>query len=482
MNRILHSRSSRAAVIAITAASLLAGCAQFSPDGGMFVVANTVRDELGKDVVAIRSQQDADSSRSTVQALLKRSLTADNAVQIALLTNRGLQAAFHDLALAEAERVGDSLPPNPSVSLSRIAGPFEIEIERRIVADIIGFATLPFRSEIAAARFHRAQLRAILETVRTAAETRRAYYRAVGARELVGYLSQAQQATETMTQFAKRLGETGAMNKLDQARELAFYAELSAQLATARQRATTEREALIRRMGLWGPDLKFKLPGTLPNLPRQVSSLANIEVDAIRRRIDLQMGRIELAALARSYGLTEATRFISFLDAGYAGKVLKERETGGRSRERGFELELEIPIFDFGEVRVREAEARYMAAVNRLLELAVNVRSEARDAYRVYRSSYDIASHYRREVLPLRKIITDEAQLRYNAMLIDVFALLAESRQRITATTAAIEAKRDFWLAATNLGTAILGGGSAEASTGAAGPQMTSAAPGGAGH
>src|SRR5206468_1504543 len=81
--------------------------------------------------------------------------------------------------------------------------------------------------------------------------------------------------------------------------------------------------------------------------------------------------------------------------------------------------------FDFGEVRVRQAEATYMQAANRLLELAVNVRSQARDAYRIYRSSYDLAGHYQREVLPLRKIISDETLLRYNAMLIDVFSLLA---------------------------------------------------------
>jgi outer membrane protein TolC len=459
----------------------LGGCAQFSPDGGMGVVSATVQQELGKEVLAIRSQDGADTSRGLVQSLLRRPLSADHAVQIALLNNRGLQAAFSELALAEAEKVGDSLPPNPSVSLSRIAGPLEIEIERRIVTDIVALATLPFRSELAAERFRRAQLRAILETVRTAAETRRAYYRAVAGRELVGYLTQSQQATDTMTQFAKRLGETGAMNKLDQARELAFFAELTAQLASARQRATSDREALIRRMGLWGPDLDFKLPSALPPLPGRVRTLANIEVEAIRRRIDLQMGRIELAALARSYGLTQATRFVSFLDAGYADKILKERSTGERSRERGFELELEIPIFDFGEVRVREAEAKYMAAVNRLLELAVNIRSEARDAHGTYRSSYDIASHYAREVLPLRKIITDEAQLRYNGMLIDVFGLLTESRQRIAATTAAIEARRDFWLADTNLGTAVLGGGNAEG-PGAAASQLSSAAPTGAGH
>ena len=60
-------------------------------------------------------------------------------------------------------------------------------------------------------------------------------------------------------------------------------------------------------------------------------------------------------------------------------------------------------------------------------------------------------AHYQREVLPLRKIISDETLLRYNAMQIDVFALLTEARQRIAATAAAIEAQRDFWLASTNL-------------------------------
>ena len=150
-----------------------------------------------------------------------------------------------------------------------------------------------------------------------------------------------------------------------------------------------------------------------------------IEVEAVRRRVDLQMSRVELDTLAKSFGLTQATRFINILEGGYASKLEKDKETGESARLRGFDVTLQVPLFDFGEIRVRHAEANYMQAVNRLLELAVNVRSEARDAYRVYRSSYEVAGHYQREVLPLRKIISDETLLRYNAMQIDVFALLA---------------------------------------------------------
>jgi outer membrane protein TolC len=92
----------------------------------------------------------------------------------------------------------------------------------------------------------------------------------------------------------------------------------------------------------------------------------------------------------------------------------------------------------------------------------VNVRSEARDAFSVYRSTYDIARHYQREVLPLRKIISDEMQLRFSSMQVDVFALLSEARQRIVALRAAIEARRDFWLAQSELQTAVNGGGASD--------------------
>ena len=440
----------------------------------MGVVATIAEQELKKDVVAVRSAEEAEAANAIIRRLLDRPFTADAAVQIALLNNRGLQSAYDELAAADAARVGESLPPNPTFSWRRIQQGLALESEMQLVTNIIALATLPARSEIAAERFHQAQLRAAEETLRVAHEARRAYYRAVALRELARFLAESQSAAETATQFARRLGETGAMNKLDQAREQVFYADLTAQLAIARQRESSEREALIRAMGLWGTSLDFKLPNALPALPRRAQSLAGIEVEAVRRRVDLQVRRVELDLLAKSYGLTQATRFINLLNAGYADKL--EKRADERILMRGFDLQLQIPLFDFGEVRVREAEAAYMQGVNRLLELAVNVRSQARDAYRTYRSAYDIAGHYQREVLPLRKIISDETLLRYNAMLIDVFSLLAEARLRIAATIAAIEAKRDFWLAAVDLKAATVGGGMSGNRTGASRPTSDSSA------
>lgn len=435
----------------------LSGCASFSPDGGMTFVSDITATAIKKDVAFVRSEDDAERTDVAVRRLLARTLTVDAAAQIALLNNKGLQAAYNELALAETDLVQESLPPNPVFSISRISGDGAYEIERQVVGDILALATLPFRSEIARDRFHQAQLKAALETLRLAAEVRRAYFRAVGANEMVGLLTDAKSTAETTAQLATKLGETGSMNKLDQAREQVFYAETTAELASARQEAASWRERLARLMALWDSDLNFRLPDRLSPLPLRPVALPLIEADAIGHRIDLQIARLQLVALAKSLDLTQATRFVTLLDLAGVDKRTHDPDTPP-FRERGFDVQFQIPIFDGGELRVRQAVETYNLAFNRLTEQAINVRSEARDAYRSYRSSYDIASHYQREILPLRQIITEEMQLRFSSMQVDVFALLTEARQRIVSLRAAINAKREFYLAQSKLQTAVNGG------------------------
>jgi outer membrane protein TolC len=470
----------RGIAVVLIGGLLLCACKTLSPDGGMDAVADIAGDAGNGKVLAVRTPEQAAVARAKIAQLLSRPLTARAAVQVALLNNRGLQAAYNELGIAEAAMVEASLPPSPTLSLQRISGDVETEIERRIVGDILALATLPARTEIAGDRFRQAQLRAAAATLQTAAETRRTYYRSIAAAELVGFLEQAAASAQTTSELAKRLGESGAMNKLDQAREQVFYAEITAQLAKARQQAAGERERLVRAMGLWGSDLAFKIPNALPPLPGRPRSAPTVETQAVAHSIDLQIGRIELDALAKSFGLTQATRFLNLLDLSAVGKTTIDKPTGRRIRDVGFDAEVQIPLFDFGEARVREAGETYMQAVNRLAEMAVNARSQAREAYQAYRSSYDIAAHYRNEVLPLRKIISDEMLLRYNAMMIDVFGLLIEARERIASTTQGVEAERDFWLAAVDLDAAVLGGG-ISANPGE-GSSMSSASGGADGH
>src|SRR5690606_23882284 len=141
-------------------------------------------------------------------------------------------------------------------------------------------------------------------------------------------------------------------------------------------------------------------PATLPER-------TDLEAQAIARRIDVRIARLEADGLARSYGLTQATRFVNVLEAGWQGK----RETGAPTA-RGYEISITVPIFDFGTTKAAQAEHTYMAAVHRLAETAVAARSEVRERYEEYRLAWDLVQHYRRTVVPGRKAISDEQLLR----------------------------------------------------------------------
>lgn len=443
----------------------LSACASLSPDGGMSVPAGIAASHLRKDVVALRSEDDEARSSERVARLLKRPLTADAAVEIALSNNRGLQAAYNGLGIADAVRVQQSLPPRPSFEISRLSGAAELEIERQIVGSVLALATLPARTEIANARFHQAQLAAALETMRVAAEARRAYYRTIAAQQKVALLRNAGEASATSAELSRRMKESGAMSKLDLSRQQLLHAELSAERARAEMRASSERERLIRVLGLPGADRTFSVPASLPALPPRPLAMRAVEQKALDERIDLRMARAEVEMLAKSYGLTSATRFVNVLEAGYLDKKVEERPSGEHKHQSGFAVTFEVPLFDFGAARVSEAEQTYLQAVNRLAQKAVDVRSQAREAYRGYRLSHDIAARYQREVLPLRKAMSEEQMLRYGAMQVDVFTLLSDMRQQIAARAAAVDAQRDYWLASTELSAAIVGGNAAGGDT-----------------
>jgi outer membrane protein TolC len=432
-------------------AIFLSGCASFSADGGLDAVSSMTQERIGQPV---RLSKNVAADDTQLNALLSKPLSADSAVQIALMNNRGLKASLADLGMSEADLVQAGRLNNPSFSFGRISGGGQTEIDRSIMFDLAGLLTMPARRGVEQRRFEQAKLLAASQAVQLAADTRRAYFTAVSAQQTVRYMEQVSSAAEASAELAQRMAKVGNWSKLDQAREQAFYADAMAQLARSRHSATAAREQLTRQLGVWGQHTAFTLPERLPDLPNAAKEIDDAEAQAMSQRLDVQMARRGAGASAHALGLTKATGFINVLDAGYANK-----STTGVPRENGYQISLELPIFRWGGARTAKAEAQYMQAVNRTAAVAVRARSEVREAYSGYRTTYDLARHYRDQVVPLRKRISDEVLLRYNGMLASVFELLADSRDQVTSVNAAIEAQRDFWIAETDLQSAINGSG-----------------------
>jgi outer membrane protein TolC len=475
-------------ILALSAPLFVSACVTAAdglddPLAGFQTVSTRTASVTGKETVWVQSSAEARALAERVTALVRgKTLGPDLAVQVALLNNKGLQAAYADVGLSSAELWQESLLVNPRVSVGIMGINAGRTVETAVVSNILALATRPRRMAVADARFRQAQLRAAEATLRLAADTRRAWIDAVAAWERVAYLNRAQAAADAASALAEKLGQTGAFTKTGQAREHVFYAELAGQTAEARLQARMAKEALTRLMGLWGFDVDYQVPNALPSLPSNPLARKDIEAQALRNRVDLEIAKLELEALALSYGLTEATRYVSDLELVTGAEIEREETEGGGTETKvslNAELEFVIPIYDSGQARMRKAELAYMQAANLLAERAVNVRSEARSAYDGYRSTHDIARHYRANVVPLRTTIEEESLLTYNGMITNTFELLADTRAKVNSIMLSLNAKRQFWLADVNLGTAVHGGGGSAPSGGGA---ETAAAEDGGGH
>ena len=428
------------------------GCATVAPDAGVAAVEALARDRLGTRATLPRTGGDPNPSIAATRALLAQPVTVDNAVQIALLNNAGVKASLAELGISDADLVQAGRIPNPRFTFSNKRNSDITTIDRTLMVSVMSLLTMPLAQQVAGRQNEAVQLQVAAEIVALAGATRRAWFAAVAAQESVKYFEQVKLAAEAAAELAAQMYKVGNFSKLSQMREQVFYADATAQLARARLAVSIERERLTRLMGLNGADLDYRLPERLPDLPAAAIARIDAEQTAMDRRLDVLMAKRGNDAMAANLGLTKATRFINVFEIGYTNE-----SNTGEKRQNGYEIDIEIPLFDWGDAKLARAQAAYMQSAYRLQAAALAAQSEVRASYQTYRTAWDIARHYREEIVPLRKRIADENVLRYNGMQIGVFELLADAREQVASVNASIDALREFWIAETNLQLALNG-------------------------
>ncbi|TWO68699.1 TolC family protein [Caenimonas sedimenti] len=450
----------------------LAGCA--APDMEAAVseanalagpVSGRAKAELQRDVT-----QREEAARLASE-LLSKPLTADGATQLALANSPAFQAALADSwgELAQARQRG--LPGGVAFSFERLREGADLELGRLLSVGLFELITLPQRARVSQIQSEQARIRMAGAIVDQAANARQAWVRAVAAREVEVYAVQVKEAAEASAELARRMQQVGNFTRLQAARQHLFYADATSRLATARQAAVSSREALARQLGLTGAQARdLKLPERLPDLPKAPKGPEEVSKALASQRLDARLARLELEAAGRSRGVDLASSLLD-VELG-ARRDTRFEGNGGRSTTRGWELELRLPVFDWGSTRSAALDARSLAAANRYEAVTRAASSQARESYSAYRTAFDQAKHQRDEMVPLRKTISEENVLRYNGMLIGVFELLADARDQVSGVISAIEAQRDFWLADASLSATLIGrpvAGAAASATSAGG-------------
>lgn len=442
-------------MLLLTTAMLLAGCAAGPHDNSFAAVQSLAIDRIGKRVQWNGHSADDRAADAAVHDLLVRPLTADGAVQVALLNNRKLQATFEELGIAQADFVQAGLLKNPVLDLSvrfPTSPPSKTYLDFAVAANFLDVFLIPARKKIAAVELEQAKARAANEVLELAAQTASAFYAWQGAQQRAELLGTIADAAGASLDAAARLRQAGNTTELAYVSERAQADRAKVDLANAHADAADARERLNGLMGVGDDQLNWTAAARLPDLPAAALRPAGLEALAIRQRQDLAAARSEVLTQARVYGLTVDTRFFASADLGAEA----ERETEGQWRI-GPTLAVPIPLFDQGQAAIPRARAVLRQTQQRYAALAVDIRSQVRAARTRLLNARSTAQFYHDEILPTQQRLLEQTQLQYNGMLVGVFQLLQAKRDEIDAAVQYVHALQTYWTARAELERAIGG-------------------------
>jgi len=311
---------------------------------------------------------------------------------------------------------------------------------------------------------------AVLEFAR---DVQRTWVEAVAATARLHRTQEAFEASEIATELAVRMTRVGNWGQDRLLRQQLSLSDAGIDLLQARQSATSAREALIRTLGLWGDATALALPDELPALPDTPLDAEGLETAALQSHPTLSLLAIDAERARR--GVASRTRDM-WTDA--TERALSQALDSAPEQD-GFTQQVitSAPVLDRRRVPPGHDAARAAKSQAEAAAMAVRIRSQVREAYHQCRVAYDIAQRAE-ENHRLSEEIQDDMVLRYNGMLKSTWDLLVSARDRVERADAAMQARRDFWLAHANLQAVLAGAEYPGADAGAVATGRKSAAGG----
>ncbi|WP_306535589.1 TolC family protein [Geobacter sp.] len=432
-----------------------AGCASVPREAGIGEARSLVS---SREELPVRWNQgtaeDEEVSRK-LDELLQSELSVEGAVQVALLANPSLQATYEELGVSQANLVQAGLLRNP-VLFSTVRFPDRppsgLSLKFEAALDFLDLLLLPARKRLAEDEFERAKLRVADRVLGMAAETRRAYYEALGTHQAASVRRLIAEAAGASLELARRIHAAGNLSDLGLAREEALHDQALVALAKSEAMLREKREHLNRLMGAWGERTALRLPAGLPDLPAGEVPLERLESIAVANRYDLAAARKELDVAARTLGITREWRWLLGAEIG----ATAERDTDGQW-VAGPSLSLELPLFDQRQARIARDESLLRKKIAKVTALAIDIRSEVRELRDRLIHYRRLAEHYRTTVIPLRERIVGLTEREYNYMLVGAFDLITAKQQEFDAYQEYIEAVTGYWVARAELQRAVGG-------------------------
>lgn len=438
------------AVIAIS------GCSSVNLNQTMARLNETTAPIIHKQIILATNDEQRKQLNTQADALLNNPLNANTAVELMLVNSPEFQALLAQGYGQSAQAAQSGRIRNPMFSFERITVGDELEIGRLFSLGLLDLLTTPWRQKSAQFQIEQSQLQLAVQVINQVIQVQEAWINAVATIQKQHYAEQVYENARASAELAKRMEAVGNFTITQRIRQHMFYSDAALGLAMARQQANSTRENLIRALGL-NPQqvLKLKLPERLPALPGTVKQAKEVSTKAASR-IDVQMAKLAYDAALKASGIHTVSSFID-IETGIRRDSVFDKDSGSKTNPKGFELDIQLPLFDWGGGRREAFSADLLAKANTLESIMRNVDSSLREHYTNYRTAYDIANHYQSEVIPMLNALTEQNTQRYNGMLIGTFELLEDARNQVRSIESSIDASANFLKAQLALEAAILG-------------------------
>jgi cobalt-zinc-cadmium efflux system outer membrane protein len=387
--------------------------------------------------------------------LLRRPLTIQTAVQIALLNNRALQGSLEEVGIAFADFREAGFLQNPTMGVNPqiLANtPRTVEWDYTITLDLLDGLFIPLRKQLSREQLEAAKLRVADQVVQLIAEVKSGYYEVVADQQILDRLSTIEKGFDASLTLAQKQFEAGNSTDVALGLEQVNYSQIRLEIAQTRANLLEAHEKLNRLLGVWGLDTEWKTQNTLPPVPDSDLPAHGLETLAISRRYDLAAAQHELRSTVQAVGMAKTYRFVSALEVGAGGT----RNTNA-TNQVGPSLSVQLPIFNQGQARIARGEARLRQAERHFEDLAIEIRSEVRLLRDRLASRRETAKFYETDILPVRRQVLGGQFLQYNAMIVGPFDLFRTKIDELQAEQNYIQALKEYWKTRAELERAVGG-------------------------
>ncbi|MGC2578034.1 MAG: TolC family protein [Terrimicrobiaceae bacterium] len=414
-----------------------------------------VSERTGVDVRWEKEMSSREQTSAIVQKLLKKPLTVPSAVQIALLSNRGLQVTFEEVGIAQADVIEAVTVPNPSVDFEvqfpLVAGTLN-RYAWLVAQEFVQILMIPLKKKISEEQLEAVELRVAHQILDLVEKVKAAFFMVQAEQQLISRLKLIQNTNSASLELGQKQYKAGNITDLALLQLQASYSQGRLDIAKAETDLRDKREELTRLLGLWGSQTGWQIQGDIMPIPDSEFSVKALESLAVAQRLDLRAAHRDLTSIVTALGLTRIYRWVPVLEFGFAG----ERDIEG-ALNMGPSFRLEIPIFNQGQSRLARLRAELRRAENQLASLAVEIRSQTRELRDRLISLRDMAKFYHDDLLPTRIKIVNNALLEYNAMQLSPYELFLAKSQEVEAERNYINTLRDYWITRAKLERAVGG-------------------------